>query len=310
MLKIEIYKLLKQKQIMIMGIFLIIAVLGMAVFNLSTQEKKDFGSNWKDELTLENQQRTKQNEKLPHTSLAYQNNLENIQLNNYRIEHNIKPNTDFNVWSFIDNVTPLISFVGIFIVVIASGIVSKEFDNGTIKLLFSRPITKTKLLISKYIAVIFINFLAIYALLTLSFIIGTIFFGYEAPAPHLYTNYDHIEEISYVLYLLRYYAFAAIDLAIFSTLAFTISTVFKNASISLAITLFLYFTSNIATRIIAEKFKWAKYILFANTDFNLYVEGNQIIKEMTPWFSIIACIVYLSIFLIVSLTAFNKKEIV
>ena len=68
-----------------------------------------------------------------------------IAINEYRIKHNISPHEEYSIWSFVNDISRMIDFVGIFIITIAAGIVASEFNWGTIKLLFIRPIRRSKI---------------------------------------------------------------------------------------------------------------------------------------------------------------------
>ena len=96
-------------------------------------------------------------ENAPKNELIY---LErDIAVKEYQIEHNISPNEEYSVWGFVGDAANLIQFAGLFAIIIAAGIVSSEFNWGTIKLLLIRPIDRGKILASKYMAVIVFAFM-------------------------------------------------------------------------------------------------------------------------------------------------------
>ena len=74
-----------------------------------------------------------------------------IGKNEYAIEHNIDPN-QMTGWEFVEDATGLMTLITIFAAVIAGDIVASEFTWGTIKLLLIRPVSRTKILLSKYVA--------------------------------------------------------------------------------------------------------------------------------------------------------------
>ena len=61
-----------------------------------------------------------------------------------------------------------------------------------------------------------------------------------------------------------------------ATMAFMISAVFRNSSLAIGLSIFLMFTGAELTGLLAMKFDWAKYVLFANTDLMQYFEGVPI----------------------------------
>ncbi|MCL1695622.1 MULTISPECIES: ABC transporter permease subunit [unclassified Lysinibacillus] len=309
LIKLELYKIIKKKFIMIFLGFLTLIVIGAAVYNVFQIQESNQVNDWKSELESRNIRLAEANENLAETSLAYVSNKEKIILNEYRIENNIKPDQEQNVWTFIKSIQPLLSFLGILTVMIASSIVSEEFDKGTVKIWLTRPISKNAFLFSKYMAVVMSNFLAVFFLLLIAFLVGIVFFGFDGPKELLIINNNNVDQVEYWYYMLRYYLFTAIDLSIFCTLAYTLSALIRNTYISLGLTLFAYFTGNIATRIIGMKFSWAKFILFANTDFNVYVDGTEVIAGMTPLFSAIIVLLYIFLFLSITFLVFNRRDL-
>ncbi len=77
-----------------------------------------------------------------------------ITINDYRLKHHIPPEKNYNVWTFVQDASNLISLAGLFTIIISAGIVASEFNWGTIKLLLIRPINRSKILASKYLTVI------------------------------------------------------------------------------------------------------------------------------------------------------------
>ena len=72
-----------------------------------------------------------------------------------------------------------------------------------------------------------------------------------------------------------------------ATMAFMISAVFRNSSLAIGLSIFLMFTGAELTGLLAMKFEWAKYVLFANTDLMQYFEGVPMVEGMTLPFSLI-----------------------
>ena len=78
--------------------------------------------------------------------------LKDIQMNEYRIQHNVAPLDYKSMATVVLDSKYLMIMVSIFTIIVAGGIVAGEFSTGTIKLLLIRPINRTKILVSKYLA--------------------------------------------------------------------------------------------------------------------------------------------------------------
>jgi ABC-2 type transport system permease protein len=204
----------------------------------------------------------------------------------------------------------LIDFAGLFIIIIAAGIVASEFNWGTIKLLLIRPIKRGKILAAKYITVLLFALLMISILFILSTILGAALFGFpDEPKPYLSYFEGKITEQSMFSHLLIFYGLNSINMFMLTTMAFMISAVFRNSSLAIGLSLFLMFMGGQVTEMLAAKYTWAKYILFANTDLMRYFDGMPVVDGMTLTFSIIMLIIYFIAFLLLAHFVFKKRDV-
>ncbi|MFO1446393.1 ABC transporter permease [Bacillus sp. Bva_UNVM-123] len=233
-----------------------------------------------------------------------------IAIKEYQVEHDIPPQTERHMWTFVNEAQSLISFAGLFTIIIAAGIVASEFSWGTIKLLLIRPFGRSSILLSKYVTVILYGLFFLAILYALSVLVGFILFG--APSEevsHLaYVNGEVIER-NIVFHLIGQYLLSSIDVLLVATMAFMISTVFRNSSLAIGLSLFLLFTGNTVTMLLASKFAWTKYFLFANTNLTVYFDGVPPVEGMTLSFSIIMLIIYFVVFHLLSFLVFHKRDV-
>jgi ABC-2 type transport system permease protein len=235
---------------------------------------------------------------------------ERVAINEYRLEHNIAPNTEETMWTFVESNAGVVTFVGLFAIIVAAGIVASEFSWGTIKLLLIRPISRTKILLSKYLTVLLFGASMLVILFIFSILLGLILFGVGDQVPHLAYVNGEVQEQSIVVYLIKTYLLKTIDVLMMATMAFMISAVFRSSSLAIGISLFLLFMGANATALIAMKFDWAKYSLFANTDLTQYTgEMQPLVEGMTMSFSIIMLLIYFAIFLFLAFFVFNKRDV-
>ena len=233
-----------------------------------------------------------------------------LQTNEYRLKNDIKPIQDKSLWGFVEAAISLISLIALFSIIMGGKIVANEFSEGTIKLLLIRPSKRWKILLSKYVAVIGYTLLMLLVLLVVSFLVGGILFSFKgAGTPFLTNSSGIITEVNMIAHIVQLYGLQCINLVMMVTLAFMISTVFRNSAMAIGIGVFLLSVGNTVTMLLA-RYNWSKYILFANTDLNQYIDGEPLVKGMTMKFSIIVLIVYFIVFNVISYIGFTKRDIV
>ncbi len=269
-------------------------------------------SDWKKGLQMENASLNKQIEELKGQVSEEQINYfkQEIAVNEYRIEHDLSPNGDYSIWEFVTDALPIIDFAGMFTIIIAAGIVASEFNWGTIKLLLIRPITRGKILVAKYLSVLLFALAVLGICFGYSSVLGfALFGGPETATPYLNYHEGTVTEQSMFVHLLISYGLNSISMFMLATMAFMISAVFRSSSLAIGISLFLMFTGSQLTSLVAMKYDWAKYILFANTNLNQYFEGYPLVEGMTLPFSVIMLVIYFVLFQLLAHIVFKKRDV-
>ncbi|WP_117169281.1 ABC transporter permease [Paraliobacillus sediminis] len=307
----EWVKIIRKKSTLIMIGCMILFVIGFAgiLKYTETANEQAHDTNWKQavETQISSDQAALGANANARMDMFYERN---IAINEYRIENNIPPNQETHLWTFVDEAKTIISFAGLFTIIIAAGMVANEFSSGTIKLLLIRPISRMKILLSKYITVILFGLMMIGIIYLTSSLVGMLFFGFPmTDIAHLAYQNGEVIEKNIALHLISQYLLYSIDLLMITTMAFMISAVFRSNSFAIGISLFLFFIGGNATMLLATKFEWAKYILFANTNLSIYFDGTPPIESMTLPFSIIMLLIYFVIFQILAFTIFQKRDV-
>ncbi|KAB2338668.1 ABC transporter permease [Cytobacillus depressus] len=310
----ELMKIFKRPGTFVMiGILILVTTIaGGFIKYQETRGALPDNSEWKRGLQTQNEEYKKQLQEMG-TSASYEiinHNERNIALNTYRIEHNISPNEEYSIWGFVNDTSFSIDFIGLFTIIIAAGIVASEFNWGTIKLLLIRPIKRGKILLSKYITVLLFGLFLLVLLFVYSAALGGILFGMpEQSTTHLYYFNGKVHEQSMFVHLINIYGLKSINMLMLATMAFMISSAFRNSSLAIGLSIFLLFMGEQVTRLISMKYVWAKYILFANTDLLQYFEGTPIVAGMTLGFSVIMLIIYFLLFQTVAFYVFKKRDV-
>jgi ABC-2 type transport system permease protein len=309
LIKNEWMKIFKRPGTYVMIAILIVIISVFGIFHKYQEREFNLDKNWEQTLQQENEAKTKQM-KQSNSRLEKQAYKEEIAINDYRIKHHMPFNEKYNVWSFVKDASQLIILAGLFTIIISAGIVASEFNWGTIKLLLIRPINRSKILASKYLTVLLFALLMLAILFAFSAVLGAILFG--APDHSVsYLKYANgqVTEQNIIVYLMIYYGFSSIDMIMLATMAFMISSVFRNSSLAIGLSLFLLFTGAQFTLLLSIKFSWAKYILFANTNLMQYVDGTPLMEGMSMSFSVLMILIYFVIFQLLAFLVFNNRDV-
>ncbi|MGI2327261.1 ABC transporter permease [Planococcus sp. YIM B11945] len=310
LLKNEQIKLYAKKSTWIMIAFLAVIALGGGLINKFMDtgiSMNDYGENWKTELQEENVSLTKEMEK---DEFAEFTNLSLIEKNNYYLENNIKPKP-YDGWQYVLENAAFTSVISLFTIIVAAGIVSNEFKWGTIKLLLIRPISRSVILLSKFVSVLLFALTLLASLLIFSWIVGALFFGLNGLSPTFVMEQLNggFVETGVIGEIVQDYGLSMVTLLMMASFAFMISTIFRSSGMAIGLAIFLMMAGNTLVAFVSQ-YEWAKFILFANTNLVQYAEGNTpVVEGMTLTFSIIVLIVYLAIFVAASWTAFTKRDV-
>lgn len=310
----ENMKIFRQLSTYIMLGLLIVIVIAGGFISKNSAQPASTNTDWKTQLTQQNTDMQKSLTQVQTQGIAVEQSSagieKGIKINNYRIEHNLPPAQGKIVWGFVTDLAGMISLVSLFSIIIAAGIVAGEFNSGTIKLLLIRPLKRWKVLLSKYLAVLLFALDALIILFIASFLVGGIFYGFSGVSqPYLGFTNGNVTEINMLWHIFTTYAYAYVNLLMMVTLAFMISTVFRNNSLAVGISLFLMFTGNLLVTLLS-KYSWVKYILFANTSLTVYTDGTPVVKGMTMNFSLLVLAAYFIIFNVISWLVFIKRDVV
>lgn len=292
--------------VMIGLLILIVIGAGLATkFAVKSTENTD----WKASLKTQNETYKTQIEQIGGIKTSRDTFEQAIKINEYRIEKDIPPVNNISLWGFVANCAGSISFIALFTIIIGAGIVASEFADGTIKLLLIRPTRRWKILLSKYITTLLSAIFMLIILFVFSFIFGGILFGFGSVSqPYLSYSNGTIREVSMVGHVFTLYGYNCVNLIMMATFAFMISTIFRNSSLAIGLSIFLMFTGNTIVTFLAQ-YDWVKYILFANTNLRMYSDGIPLVEGMTLGFSIIVLVVYFVIFNVISWLGFSKRDV-
>ncbi len=229
------------------------------------------------------------------------------------LDENINPNAKTN-WHFMnDVVVGVSSLVTLFVVVVGSANVAAEFSDGTIKQLLIRPHQRWRILLSKYIAVIIYALMLVITLIVSGYIIGLVLFGNGDFNMKIFEITLEGRKVAIVgeQFLLKMLYFIP-SLLMIMTIAFMLSTLFKSQALAVGIGIFVLFFSSTLGGIIlmlADKYTWAKFLIFPHLDLTVYALQERILGDITLSVSLSILAVYYAIFMMLTFFFFQKRDI-
>lgn len=303
----------------ILGTSALLSLMPLLFNDESAFEDISYGKDWQDQAANQITTLEEENTKLltSESKVSFVNeitasdNQDEIERLNYHLKEGIKPPANNNLYKSLVDTSDLNLLVGIFVTIIASAMVSKEFSMGTIKLLLIRSYSRSKILTSKYIATLLIT-----VTYYMSLYIGTIVVALFTSEINSTTEYVYLSSdwtymhYNFWFYFLGILASNLIYLIIIATIAFSLSTISRNTSLSLGTTLGILFLGPLLMLYLSSKTELAKYLLMANWNLTNYLPGNNpSIEGMTFTFSMIINSLYLFLLLFAAYYSFNKKDI-
>lgn len=241
--------------------------------------------------------------------------LENANLYKYDLYNDTEyQNTVTANYTFQNSIGTYIAIIVMVVVIVAGVSISEEFNKGTVKLLLVRPYSRTKILISKLIAVFITMLITTATILLLQFIIGGIVYGFGTYMMNV-VQFDFTTNSIVTLNIFAYLGLIFIcKLPIFiliGTLAFALSTLFLNSPLAVALPILGYMGSDVINMIaISYKWDWVKYFVTPNWDLSQYLfGGTPMFSGISVEFSITICAIYFVIMLVASIVSFKKRNI-
>lgn len=174
----ENMKIYRRPRTWLMISFLVLTIALMSGI-MKWESSQNNTIDWQNNLTERNsnmQQELQENKELSEEDKTYFAN--EIKLNEYYLEQNINPN-ELSLWNYVDTSSYLIILATILTVIIAADMIAAEFTWGTIKLLLVGPASRTKIMISKYIATLGFALLLLILTFASAYAAGGILEGFE-----------------------------------------------------------------------------------------------------------------------------------
>ena len=200
-----------------------------------------------------------------------------LQIAEKSLETN-KPDMDFVDDGSRKKVTKFLWYsliIAVFAAIFAGVLMAREFQSGTVRLLFIRPKSRAKIALSKFFALILIC-IALYAsCVILNLVTNGIVFGFSDLGYPNYTISAGVKGISFFAYIMPKLLACFVVVFFGASIAYFLSIVTRNTALSVSIPLVCFAGALIAMQIIgySEKYKWIIYTPLP------YVNMPQILTE-------------------------------
>lgn len=311
-------KIFKAKTVYILTVLLIALATGIVYFSDTFSDSKYTNDNWKSEVKkvmvkLEKEKKeligevAKMKEKEPGIATQLQGTIgdyeQEIAKYQYRLDKNIPP-MELSGWQAFATTLYLQVVINMFAIVIASGMVAKEYAQGTIKFLMIRPVNRLKILFSKYIMVL-LSILYYYVVLYLAnFVLGAIFYGANFSTVYQVNFGENgITTTNMFMEVLKATGVSLIYCLVFSTIAFMLGTLARKNAVAIGLTLVLAFMHRHLESLIA-KMGLVKVWLFTCLDKLEQATGAEFNHAL------LVVSIYVIAFLVITAVVFKKRDLV
>jgi ABC-2 type transport system permease protein len=242
-----------------------------------------------------------------------------INLSQYYLDKNVEPNpksaANFTR-GFIERTSTL--FIPLLVIIVAADMVSAEHASGTIKLLLSRPISRFRILLSKWIALVFFVSMVIVLAGSMAYLVSGLFIGYGGWDANIITgivnngaqaDFSNAHLLSYAEYTFMQYGFAWFVSLIIATLTFMVSVLVRSTAATMGIMISLNIVGLILANLV-NSWESLKYLFMVNLSMTNYLAGVPMpIEGMTLPFSMTVMGIWGVGALIVAFTVFVRKDI-
>ena len=321
LIKIEWIKECKSKRLFISLMVCLAAMIGFGFFlkqdsigasnDMTDKERQlqdayEKSTNWKEQMKIQMQL----NEYLSDIYSDEEIDVKN-QILQYRIDNDVKPYGKNTTWDFIIYSFDVIGLlVAVFSIIFSVEIVVKEYTYKTTKLLFTKPYSRSEIILAKYITCILYT-----ALLTLfcylaAYIVGGIYFSFEGAGVVTVIKMFHtmfcctLFEKS-IIYLAAIFLNAVVLISI----AFLLGIICRTQVLPLIATLgIMLFGNMIAQKIYSAGFKMIRFSILPNLSLSGFIDSS-VAKGYSPGLFCITVIVHVIILLAASVQIIKRVDL-
>ncbi|HWO95063.1 MAG TPA: ABC transporter permease [Bacillus sp. (in: firmicutes)] len=322
LLQNEMIKLVAKKRIVVVTVIMavLIAMFTYAQYKETERLKEKLGTtDWRTSLQ---QQIVDTQNRLSGSRISdeWRKQLQiRVTQQQYYLDHNInpaEPGAPTFVRVFVENSIQLL--LPLMIMVIAADLVSSEHSIGTVKLLLTRPVKRWKILLSKYITLVFSVSLIMLLFGLLSYLISGLVFGFKgwvAPVLTGFTieggelNTSAVHLVPQWQYLLMEFGLTWFVSLVVGTFSFMLSVLIRSTAAGMGVMLACLISGTILSSMVSS-WESAKYLFMVNLDLTAYLRGAAPpIEGMSLGFSLAVLSIWGAAALFVSFIVFIRQDV-
>lgn len=191
---------------------------------------------------------------------------------------------------------------------VAGDSIAGEAHAGTLRIMLTRPVSRTALVTAKFIASLVYTFLLVLFLMALSLGVSSLIFG-TGDLLVFRSELNIFPENEVLPRFIMAFSFAFLGMALVTSLAFLLSSLTNNAIGPIIGTMAIVIGFTIITNLNLEVFQVIRGFLFTT-----YISSWTLFFDYTlDWgqisFSILVCVVHILVFFFTALWIFNRKDI-
>ena len=211
---------------------------------------------------------------------------------------------------FGDSSSIMVILCGI-IIIFAGMIVATEHTTGTIKFLITNPVSRGKIIVSKYITVVSLSAIGMILLFAFNLVVTMILCGTEGmDAVYLRATVDGITESSLILNVFSQYCLEMIGVIAYGTMAFAISSFAKSTAVAVAAGIMSAMGGSLVAQILAQfRQDWGRYLIFSNTSLSSIYNGESFYPNQSITFALVTIGIYVVIFFMTAYDGFTRREV-
>jgi ABC-2 type transport system permease protein len=260
-----------------------------------------------------------------------------ISKKKYLLNKVIKPaEEEFNGFNFAKTLIQQLGaiFLAVGVIVFSTDIVSGECTPPTLKFLLIQPISRTKVLLSKFISVLISSVVLIVSVELLFMIIVGLWKGFGSTNYPMFVDTLYQFDLSKVAengahpliqvvgsthiitisqYLVRMFLLQAVYIVACTSFAFLISALFKSSMISMGLSIVAVIALTVLVRGIPGLLKIAPFMFTSYGEISTLIDGTAAQAFQNPSitfkFGVIVLIIWSGVCYLISHFVFNKKDI-
>ncbi|MDT8715699.1 ABC transporter permease subunit [Clostridium sp. 19966] len=324
LISVENIKLWKRTSTKVMiGILVLITLAATGIYKYYAASNKlstvnTVSATWKEDLSKQLQMEKESLKQLEQSDsksskMTIGSLKKQIAEDEYAINNNIAPESKTSIWTMVTKFDSNAGYgrvIALFLIIACSALVAGEFSEGTMKMMISRPYSRSKIITGKLIATLLYGVVLLLITFLLNFIMLGIFFGFNGlGAKEMLWTTSKIIYMPGILSTLIVFALDFLQVIMFVILAFAISTLARSRSIATGFSLFMLLFGSGIIQLLAVYFSWGKYLPFASTDFSGLVTQGSTIYDIGLGFSIVSFLIYTIVMAIIGYIGFRKRDI-